>query len=82
MRHLLVTSLLSLLLATSLICAPEALAQGMNDGIKKFSAKDYDGAIKVFTSYVKTNPQSADAYYYLAASYHRQNRNADALKLY
>jgi predicted aspartyl protease len=59
-----------------------ALAQGMNDGIKKFSAKDYDGAIKVFTSYVKTNPQSADAYYYLAASYHRQNRNADALKLY
>ncbi|MBP6351471.1 MAG: aspartyl protease family protein [Candidatus Obscuribacter sp.] len=82
MRHLLVTSLLSSFLLTSLICAPMALAQGMNDGIKKFSAKDYDGAIKVFTSYVKTNPQSADAYYYLAASYHRQNRNADALKLY
>ncbi|MBK9619639.1 MAG: retroviral-like aspartic protease family protein [Candidatus Obscuribacter sp.] len=82
MRHLLVTSLLSSFLLTSLICAPMALAQGMNDGIKKFSAKDYDGAIKVFTSYVKTNPQSADAYYYLAASYHRQNRNADALKFY
>lgn len=82
MRKSIVSSIVSLPLLVSLLFAQSALAQGMNEGIKKFGDKDYDGAIKVFTSYVKTNPQSADAYYYLAASYHRQNRPADALKLY
>lgn len=82
MRQFIVNSTVSVPLLVSLLFAQSAFAQGMNEGIKKFGDKDYNGAIKVFSSYVKANPQSADAYYYLAASYHRQNRPADALKLY
>lgn len=57
-------------------------AQGFTEGVKLFNARDYEGAVKKFSSLVKTQPNSADAYYYLGASCHRSGRTADALLYY
>lgn len=72
-----------LLLIGCLLFVPVSVqAQGLTEGVKLFNARDYEGAVKKFSSLVQTQPNSADAYYYLGASCHRSGRTADARRYY
>ncbi len=72
-----------LLLFGCLLFVPVSVrAQGLTEGVKLFNARDYEGAVKKFSSLVQTQPNSADAYYYLGASCHRSGRTSDARRYY
>ncbi|MBI5173802.1 MAG: retroviral-like aspartic protease family protein [Candidatus Obscuribacter sp.] len=74
---------LFLLFIGSLLSLPlSAFAQGMDEGVKLFNSRNYEGAVKKFSALVQTQPNSADAYYYLGASCHRSGRTADARRYY
>jgi len=51
-------------------------------GLLKYTAKDYTGATKALEDALKIQPDYANVAYFLGLSYARQNRDADALKLF
>lgn len=81
LNHLLALLALGLLIPCSLGCG--LAAQGRNvDGVRHFQQGNYPVAMQKFQEAIRTDQRNPDAYYNLAATYHRtglQNRDSNAL---
>lgn len=54
----------------------------LENGITMYENNNYDGALNIFNSILKTNPNNAYAYYYRACVYDAQNKYALAIADY
>ncbi|MBR2069361.1 MAG: tetratricopeptide repeat protein [Candidatus Gastranaerophilales bacterium] len=54
----------------------------IDNGIRLFNARNYDGAIRYFTSYINANPNDEDGYFWLGKTYLQQNNEKQAVSAF
>lgn len=65
------------------LSGPRAMADAnFNQGVKLYGQRNFKGAVAAFESSIKTSPWDANAYYYLALSYHQMGSYPQAKERY
>ncbi len=60
-------------------CSYASILYKPDDGIKLYNLGQYDNAVEYFNSYIKSNPNDEDGYFWLGKSYDKLNNDKKAL---
>lgn len=64
------------------VIGPELSVKYATEGSEAFRTEDFDAAIDAYTKAVYYDPENADALFYLARSYHRAEKEEEAIAAY